>query len=393
MFHGADGQNHSPDKKLLTDWPEGGPKLLWKIENIGKGQSGFSSVTIQSDRLITAGSEDGKSKVYCFDLKTRQKHWEYENGNVWTKNYVGTRGTPTINGDRVYDLSSLGQLVCLKLENGEKIWTRNIFEDFEGENVIWGIAESVLIDENRLICSPGGKKASVIALNKMNGEVIWTTPSTGEKTSYASATIFEQDGLRILATMYAKGLLGINAETGELLFSFEHTQRYDINATRPLYHNGYLVISNAVDPKGTGCVKLKISVNGPKASVEEVWHNEELDNLHDGIILIDGYLYGSSYAYKGGCFVCVNWTSGKTQYAQRDVGKACFTWADGLLYYFGERGEFRLIRPNPKKYEVLANWTLPEEGEGPYWAHPVVLDQKLYIRHGSFLYCYDIAAH
>lgn len=391
MFHGPDGLNRSPDTGLLAEWPEEGPTLLWMIDGIGEKQSGFSSVTIQGNRLFTAGSRDGRSIVYCFDLKTRKKLWEYENGDVWVKTYAGTRSTPTIDGDRVYDLSSLGELVCLKTESGEKVWGRNILADFEGENVIWALAESVRIDGDRLICSPGGKKASVVALDKRTGEVVWVTPSTGEKTAYASAVIFEQSGLRILAMMYAKGLLGIDADTGKLLFSYEHTQRYDINCTRPLYHDGRLLIANAITrPDLGGAVQLAVSVEGRNASVEKRWQNRDLDNLHDGVILLDGFLYGSSHDNRNGLFLCLDWETGKTMYEKRDAGKGAFTYADGLLYFLGENGEFRLIRPNPNRYDVAARWSLPEGGEGPAWAHPVVLDEKLYLRHGTFLYCYDI---
>lgn len=392
MFHGPEGTNRSRETGLLPFLSEEGPKLLWKTGGIGEKQSGFSSVTISRGRLFTAGSRGGRSFVYCFD-SNGGKLWEYENGGVWTKSYAGARSTPTVDGDYVYDLSSLGRLVCLDTGNGREIWARNIFDDFRGENTIWGIAESVRIDGDRLICSPGGAKASVVALDKRTGTTLWTTPSTGEKTSYASATIFRQDDLRILAMMYAKGLLGIDIETGELLFSYIHTQRYDINCSRPIYHDGHLFIVNAkTPPDNNGAVLLKVIVDGKakKAFVEKVWQNRDFDNLHDAVLLQDGYLYGSSHEYKGGVFMCVDWKTGKTVYESREPGRGAFTFADGLLYYLNERGEFRLIRPNPEKYDPRGRWTLPDEGEGPYWAHPVIHDKKLYLRHGEFLYCYTI---
>jgi len=390
MFHGRDGENRSPDVGLLTSWPEGGPKLLWKTDDIGEKTSGYSNVTIQGDRLFLSGSRNGQSLVFCFDLDGK-KLWEYDNGPVWTKSYPGARSSPTIDGKFVYDFSSVGELVCLDIEKGERIWSRNILTDFEAENVTWALAESVRIDGDRLYCSPGGPKASFAALDKRTGETIWTTPSLGEKTGYASPIIFEQNGLRMIATMYAKGVFGIEAATGRLLFTFRHEQKFDINCTRPIYCDGHLFITNVTTPSGAGAVKLKLSVTDGNVSLEEVWRNRQLDNLQDGVMLLDGFLYGPSYGYKGGTFVCVDWTTGETRYENKDVGKGSLTWAEGLIYFLSEKGDVLLIRPNPEKYDVVSRFQLPEEGEGPTWAHPVVCGKRLYFRHGAFLYCYDIA--
>lgn len=390
MFHGSRADNRSTDTGLLDAWPESGPKLIWKINDIGEKISGYSSVSIQGNRLFTSGNRGGKSIVYCFNLDGK-KLWEYDNGKAWTGSYSGTRSTPTIDGNRVYDFSAWGELVCLNIENGQKIWSRNILNDFEGENIIWALAESVRIDGDRLICSPGGKKASVVALNKLTGEVVWETPSTGEKTSYSSAMIFEQDGLRILAMMYAKGLLGINADSGELLFTFPFTQDYDINTSRPIYHKGRLVIMTTNRERSkSGAAQLEVSVKGKTASVKEIWRNTDLDNIYDGTMLIDGYIYGPTYDFKRGSFVCVDWNTGKTVYSDRAVGRGCLTFAEGLLYVQGENRQFHLVRPNPEKYDIISRWEIPENGEGHSWAHPVIHKKRLYIRHGTFLYCYNI---
>jgi outer membrane protein assembly factor BamB len=392
MFHGSDGENRSPDTGLLPSWSEGGPKLLWTAKDIGKGLSGYSTVTIQKDRLFTSGSSDGRSIVYCFDLNGT-KLWEYDNGPVWTKSYPGTRSTPTVDGEFVYDFSSTGQLVCLTVDKGDKVWTRNMLTDFEGENIIWALAESIRIDGDRLYCSPGGKKASFVALNKRTGDIIWTTPSLGEKTSYGCPIIIEQNGLRMIITTYAKGMFGVNAANGELLFTFRHEQRFDINCTRPIYHAGHILLVNTISQNGAGAVMLKLSVAEGKVSCnEEVWRNRNFDNLHDGVMLLDGFLYGISYEYKNGLFMCVDWKTGETRYESKSLGKgSSLTWAEGLIYLFRDNGEMLLVRPNPEKYDVISQFSLPEGGEGPTWAHPVIFGKRLYLRHGTFLYCYDIA--
>jgi len=394
MFHGTDGKNRSPETGLLTSWPEGGPPLLWKIDNIGQGVSGYSSVTIQNGRLFTSGNRDGRSIVYCFDLNG-EKLWEYDNGEAWTasRSFPGTRSTPTADGEYVYDFSPLGQLTCITADKGEKVWSRNMLTDYEGENIIWAISESIRIDGDRLYCSPGGAKASFAALDKRTGETIWRTPSLGEKTSYGCPIIFEQGGLRMIVTTYAKGMFGVNAENGELLFRFRHEQRFDINSTRPIYHEGHLFLTNTYGQGGSGAVKLKLTVTDDKKVVlEEVWRNRDFDSLHDNVILLDGFLYGVSYEYRGGVFMCLDWNTGKTQYETPPVGKgSSLTWAEGLLYLHGEAGDVLLIRPNSERYEGISQFSLPEGGEGPHWAHPVVCGKRLYLRHGTFLYCYDIA--
>jgi outer membrane protein assembly factor BamB len=392
MFHGPDGENRSPDTGLLTAWSAEGPKLLWKIDNIGQGVSGYSSITIQNGRIFTSGSKEGRSIVYCFDLNG-QPLWEYDNGPVWMGSFPGTRSTPTADGEFVYDFSSVGQLVCLTADKGEKIWTRNMLEEFEGENLLWALAESIRLDGDRLYCSPGGKQASLVALNKRTGETIWTTPSLGEKASYGSPTIVKQDDLRMIITTNAKGMFGANTENGELLFYFPYEPRFDVNCARPIYREGYLYLVNALEQEGgEGGIKLKVTVANGKVSLEEVWRVKKLDNVHDSVILLDEFLYGVSYGYKNGVFVCVDWKTGEVQYEGRRHGRgSSLTWAEGLIYLLSDKEEVLLIRPNPQKYDVISQFTLPEGGEGPTWAHPVVFGKRLYVRHGTFLYCYDVA--
>jgi len=396
MFHGPDGNNRSPETGLLTSWSQEGPKLLWRIDTIGEGVSGYSSVTIQNGRLFTSGNRGRQSVVYCFDLDGN-KLWERENGPAWTRSYPGTRSTPTVDGEFVYDLSPLGELVCLKVENGERVWGRNILTDFEGENIIWALCESLRIDGNRLYCAPGGAKASFVALNKHTGEIIWTTPTLEDKTSYGSPIIVEQDGLRMIVTTYANGMFGINPENGELLFRFEHPQKYGINCTRPIYHDGHLYLTNTWDDRGgegggEGAVKLKLTVAEGKVSLEEVWRDRKLDSAQDNVMLIDGLLYGVSFGYRGGVFVCIDWETGEARYESRNIGRgSSLTWAEGLIYLLSEKGDMMLVRPNPERFDVISEFALPEGGEGMAWAHPVIFGKRLYIRHGRFLYCYDIA--
>jgi outer membrane protein assembly factor BamB len=381
-FHGPKGDNLSSDTGLLKEWPKSGPPLLWTAKGLGHG---YASVTLANGLIYTAGNIDEKTVVTALDLDGKLR-WQADNGPAWTRDYPGTRGTPTIDGDRVYHESPLGELTCYDAKSGQKIWSVNILKQFDGQNITWALAESVLIDGDRLICCPGGDKASVAALDKKTGKTVWTTPSTGVKTSYASPVLVEDQGLRMILTMNSKAFLAVNADTGELLCTFPHQTSYDVNATSPIYREGHVFLCSGY---GTGSVLLKLTVNGKKASVEQVWKNKDLDNHHGGVIFLDGYLYGAAYR---GNWVCLEWKTGKRMYSERGVGKGSLTFADGMLYTLSEQRDLGLVEATPKAHKVISKFKIPSGGEGPSWAHPVVCGGRLYVRHSDQLYAYDVRA-
>jgi len=379
-FHGPDGENQSSDAGLLKRWPEGGPALRWTAEGIGQG---YSSVTLAGARIFTAGNVDGKTVVTALDLDGQTK-WQSPNGPAWTSSYDGTRGTPTYDDGRVYHESPVGQLVCLDAKNGAEIWSLNILERFDGHNIRWALAESVLIDGDVVICCPGGAKGSVVGLDKRTGDLVWAAPGTGESTSYASPALAVCEGLRMVLTMNAKALIGVNADTGDLLFTFPHVTRYDVNALMPIYHDGHVFISSGY---GSGSQMFKLTIDGNKARVEQVWENKQLDNHHGGVLLLEGYLYGSS---AGGRWMCLDWKTGQTKYAEGGVGKGSLTYADGMLYTYSENRKMGLVEAGPERHEVVSQFTVPSGGGGKSWAHPVVCGGRLYLRHADKLYAYDV---
>jgi len=382
-FHGPRGDNISDDTGLLAEWPEGGPPLVWTATGIGEG---YSCVTIAEGLIYTAGNIDEKSVVTALRLDG-QAEWQRDNGPAWTGSYPGTRSTPTIDGDRLYDESPLGQVTCYKAKTGEKLWSRNILDEFGSKNIQWALAESVLIDGPRVICSPGGPNTAVVALDKMTGETVWQSPTAqGDLAGYCSPTLVEYQGLRMIFVMTARGVIGVNAEGGELLFRFPHKTQYDINVEKPIFRDGMLFFTSGYS---SGSVMLKLTVDGGNVSVEEAWRNKDLDNHHGGVLLLDGYLYGSDMRTK---WVCLDWKTGQTMYAERGVGKGSLTSAEGMLYVLSEKHRVGLAPATPEKHEVVSRFELPEGGEGNSWAHPVVCGGRLYLRHGDFLYAYDVKA-
>ena len=384
-FHGPKGDNISTETGLLKKWPEGGPKLLWTAKGIGIG---YSSVTIAEGFIYTNGDIDGKNVITALDTNGKMR-WQVENSQAWEKSYSGSRGTPTIDAKRLYHENALGDVVCLNSKTGKRIWGTNILERFDSENTSWGLAESLLVDGKRLICCPGGPKAAVVALNKMDGKTIWTSPSAdGELIGYASPMLIEQDGLRIILTMTQKSLIGIDADTGDSLLSHPNPTKYDVNATNPLYHDGHIFISSGYGT--TGSTLLKLQVKGKQATVSKVWNSRELDNQHGGVILWDGYLYGAAHKFNNGKWICLDWESGEMKYADRGVGKGSATLADGMLYTLSEKRTVGLVEPAPDKHRLISEFKIPSDGKGPTWAHPVVCGGRLYIRHDDFLYAFDV---
>lgn len=379
-FHGADGQNHSPDTGLLTAWPKEGPPLAWKRSGLG---SGFGNVTLGEGRIYLSGNRGERTTITALDLDG-QLRWRADVGGAWTGDYPGTRGTPTLDGPRLYHESPVGDVVCLNAENGEKLWSVNLLDRFGAANLRWALAESLLVDGEHLIASPGGPKVSLVALDKKTGQTVWTAPSTGDEAGYASPILVELQGLRIVMTLNAKALIGVNADTGELLWSYPHPTEYDINATMPIYHEGQVFISSGY---GSGSELLKITVTGTKASVVRVWQSVELDNHHGGVLLVDGYLYGSSF---NGKWLCLDWKTGQKRYAERGVGKGSLTWAEGMLYTFSEKRDVALVRATPDGHQPISRFRLPSGGDDPTWAHPVVCGGRLYLRHGDWLYVYAV---
>lgn len=392
-FSGPDGTNVSKDTGLLKSWPKEGPKLVWTTEGIG---SGYASVTLADGRIFTAGNVGDDMKVTALDLNGNIL-WQKPNGPAYTRSFNGSRGTPTIDGDRVYHENPIGDVACFDTATGEKIWAVNILKKFGARNIKWALAESVLVDGNNVIVTPGGPKTAVVALNKKTGKVVWKSePSIDEEgkadlAGYATATLAKYKGLRIILTMTENALIGVDADRGKLLFRFPHETKYKVNATKPIYHNGFICISSGYATTGT--VMLQLNVKGKTASVKQVGESIDLDNQHGGLILYKGYIYGSGHKFNRGAWVCLDWKTGDTKYTDRGIGQGSLTVAEGMLYTLAEkRRKMALVKATPKSYEIVSQFVLPDKGEDPTWAYPVVVGGRLYVRHGNFLFAYNVQA-
>jgi len=382
QFHGPNRDNHSAETGLLEQWPEGGPALLWTAQGIGHGYSG---VSMASGMIYTAGSIEKNTVITALNMDGKVL-WQVKNGPGWTGDRPGTRSTPTVDGDRLYHQSPVGSLLCLEARTGRRLWQINTLEEFGSKTSTWALAESLLVDGDRLICCPGGPQTCMVALDKMTGSVVWQAPSTGELAGYGSPLLVELDGLRIITTLTAKAVIGVNADTGELLWHIKHESYADENVMIPIVHDGHLFISSLK----AGSVKWKLDIRDAKVSLAEVWRTQELDNHHGGIVLIGGNLYGNSTFRNSKQWVCLDWETGRNKHVDKGVGKGSLTCADGMLYTLSENGRMGLVRPTPTGHELVSSFQIPKGGKGKSWAHPVVCNGRLYIRHGNFLYAYAI---
>jgi len=387
QFRGLNRDGKSSETRLLKKWPEGGPKQLWSVDGLGIG---FSSAAIANGLVYTTGMIDGEGFLFAYDIEGNLK-WKESYGPEWTRSYKGTRTTPTVDGERVYVFSGTGNMVCFKARTGEKIWQVDTLRKFEGKNIQWGMSGSPLIDGRKVYCTPGGKKGTIVALNKMTGRTIWATTGLDERSAYSSAILIERGGNRLLINMIQKSVICVSADNGKLIWREPYVTPSDTGGVTPTYKDGRLYITSAVEREFTrGGVMFELSADG--TSVAEKWNDQTLDSGHGGVVLVDRYLYGSTFdGIPKGDWVCLDWDSGQVMYKTTWNGnKGSIIYADGMLYCYDENtGDVAMVKPSPKGFGVVSSFGV-SEGDGQHWAHPAISNGQLYIRHGNAMMAYDI---
>lgn len=390
QFHGPNRDNKSADTGLLKEWPEGGPERIWQATGIGEG---YSNVAIADQRIYTTGSIDDDCVITALDMEGK-KLWNRKNGKAWKRSYPGTRSTPTIVDGVLYHLSGIGNLLCLDLESNEPVWTVNILEEFGGRNIMWGLAESPLIIGDHVICTPGGKEVSMVALDRKTGKPAWKCTGAGNRPGYASPILIDYQGLQQIVTAMSESIVGVRVSDGKLLWQYPHKVYADENITTPLFHDGLVIVSGCVR-KGT--TSLRLQVSGNECSVSQEWHSGTLDNKQGGIVLEDGRLYGyAEHLNSSTPWVCIDFESGEDVFKSAPVKSSykykngCLTFADGMFYLYSDDGKMALAKATDDGFQVTGRLRLEEPGERPTWAHPVVCGGRLYIRHGDRLSVYDV---
>jgi outer membrane protein assembly factor BamB len=371
-----DGQYN--EENLLDEWPADGPKEVWSFSGLGKGHT---SAAVTKDHVFVTGVLDETGYLFAFD-KSGELLWKKAYGSEWTRNYAGTRSTPIVVDELLYFLSGQGEVICSSAKDGNSMWSINMHEKFKAPVLDWGISEQLLVDGDKVYCTPGGA-SSIVALNRFTGKTIWQAENNGETASYCSPILARHGGKNMLITMLEKSVIAVDADSGELLWRHPHIAPYDIHANIPIYHSGFVYFQ--AGEGGTGQL-LRVAPDGSSVSV--VWESNSLDTLTGATLLVDGFIYGSGYLRNG--FQCLEWKTGEPKYVTDELKRASVIYADGNIIAYSERGTVALIRANPHKFELLSSFNI-KRGSGPHWAHPVVNDGRLYIRHEDVLMVYDIA--
>jgi outer membrane protein assembly factor BamB len=395
QWQGPDRNAVSKETGLLKEWPKTGPKLAWKVKGLG---GGYSTPSVAAGRVFGMSYRGTDEGVWAVDEATGQELWWTRISDAKKVGYgEGSRCTPTVDGDVLYALGTGGDLVCLGVKDGKEVWHKNLAKDFGGRMMSgWGYSESPLVDGDKLICTPGGKDATIVALDKKTGEPVWKSAVPGgDGAGYASATAVVLDGQREYVQFLGRGMAGIDAATGKFLWRYDRVANGTCNAMTPIYQDGYVFVSSAYNAGG-GLVKLDREGSTVKAA--EVWFtNKQLRNHHGGVILLDGCLYGANGGNEGGFLTCLDFKTGKVQWDERDkpnrrgVPKGSVLLADGRIYYrLEDSGTMILFEPSPKEYIERGRFEQSDRSNKKAWPHPVVANGKLYLRDQDVLLCYDV---
>ena len=382
QWRGPERTGLSKETGLLKAWPAGGPKLVWATQILGEGYGG---VAIRENQVLVQGTRKNRSVIFCLNKDDGSTHWIADLGDRLEHGRGhGPRGTPTIDGDKIYALTENGDLASVERSDGKVLWQRNILKDFDGKNPKWLISESPLVDDNRLIVTPGGKEASVVALEKESGKTLWTSKELSDQASYSSCVIADVQGIKSLMTFTSEAAVGLSVKNGKLLWRYEPVANPTANVTTPIFHQDKVFYSSAY---GTGCVLLQLKARNGSIEAKEIYFNRDMMNHHGGIVLVNDYLYG----FSNSILTCMEFSTGKVMWKDRSVGKGSITYADGHLYLFSEKNVVGLAQATPKEYKEKGRFKIEDQG-WPTWAHPVINDGRLYIRNQGMLHCYNLTS-
>jgi len=369
----------SPETGLLQQWPAGGPPVVWSITGVGEG---YGTAAVSGSRLFVQGMRGRDTMVHGINLADGKYLWSKNVGSAGGNDRgSGPRSTPTVDGDRLYVLTERGDLWCLK-DTGAEVWHRNILTDFNGGNIQWLLSESPLVDGDRVVVTPGGRGAAIVALDKMTGKTIWTTKEISDEAGYASAIAIDVQGVRAYTTFTGGAAVGVRASDGKLMWSYRPAANGTANITTPVFFQDKVFYTSAY---GTGAGLVTLRAQGGTLSATENYFTLDMQNHHGGVVLVGSTLYGFSNAI----LTALDFTSGKMLWRDRSVGKGSVAYADNRLYMLSENNVVGLAEVTPKGYRETGRFTIADQGL-PSWSHPVISGGRMYLRNQNVLAAYDI---
>lgn len=362
---------------LLKQWPVGGPKLLWAADSIGRG---YGSPVIAGDQLFINGEKDSTTYLMSFDLNGKLK-WKAAYGREWVKNFPGARSTPTVVDDLVYVSSGKGDIACVKKADGSKVWSLNMINDLGGTINMFGYSQSLLVNGDLVYCQPGGKENNVVALNRFTGKLVWSQKGNSEVEAYGSPIIYKRGNRDLLLTFSELAFLGMDGKSGELMFISKMDTAGNLHGNIPILDGDDLYYTEG---DGNRTVKYKLAADG--SSVTEVWRNRDFDNIMGGVVRLGDKIYGT--AHRQMYLKCLDMKTGHVTDSLK-MFRGSTVAADGMLYVYTEKGDVNLVNPNAEKMQVVSTFKITK-GTKEHFAHPVIHNGILYIRHGETLLAYAV---
>lgn len=381
QFRGPNRDNICEESGLLDRWPGNGPDHIWTATGLGDG---YSAVSVVGDLIYSMGNTGGSEYIIALDRGSGEVVWKTRNGAEYHNGVGGgPRGTPTVTNGRVFALGANGDLTCCEAATGDVIWHKNILDDFGGSNITWGISESVLVDDGKVICTPGGSRGTVVALNQDTGATVWTSEvPTSPAAGYASPVVSTIGSLKQYVVFTSKGVVGIDAGRGTPLWGQNKSSNDTANCATPLVIGSRIFSSSDY---GTGAELIRVSARGRKVTSEVVYHNRNMKNHHGGMVYVDGHVYGSN----SDILTCLNLRSGKPAWRERSM-KGSVVYADEKIVFRHENGTLVLLAATPEKYRELGRFNQPERSNQRAWAHPVIAGGVLYLRDQDKLLTYNL---
>ncbi|MCL2040633.1 MAG: PQQ-binding-like beta-propeller repeat protein [Bacteroidales bacterium] len=378
QWRGEDRTGVYNEQGLLKSWPAKGPQLLWHYDGLGEGHS---SVAIDAGKIYVTGMTGNIGYIYIFDMDGKLLN-KKEYGKEWDESYNGPRGTITINDSKLYLITGTGYLLCFDQNTLDLVWKKDLQSDFGSKNIKWGVNESPLIVGEKIIFTPGGQKHNVVALNKNDGSLIWSCAGEGDLSAYCSPLYIGDQDVPLIVTMTADHILGIDFATGKKLWSHENKNKWSVHANTPIYGDNMLLCTSGY---GKGSTMFRLTNGG--RSVEVAWTLSDIDSRIGAMVKIGDYVYGSGDANK--YWFCVDWKSGKIKYKDNTIAVGCVIAADNMLYCYSEKGDMALVKVTPEKFDLISKFPITL-GTDQHWAHPVIYQGVLYVRHGNTLMAYKI---
>ncbi len=384
QWRGDSRRDHSPDKGLLAQWPQEGPKQVWSFNNAGSGYAGFA---IAKDSLFTMGLRDGQEFLIAVNASTGKELWSSSAGQKYPNGWGdGPRMTPTVDGDRVFAIGGQGLLICVEAKNGKLIWSKNLVTDLGGQLQDWGYTESPLVVGDIVICTPGGPQGTLAGLDKSSGAVRWRTSGLTDKAQYSSPILIQHDGQPQVVQLVMNRFFGVSPKDGSILWKKDFPGRVAVIPT-PIYEDGIVYVTAGY---GVGCEAVRLGTNN---SIAPLYSNKVMKNHHGGVVCVDGYLYGHS---DGAGWVCQELKTGKEIWSHKGFGKGSVTYADGKLICLDERnGDVALVEASTQGWKELSRFKLAplsskRSPQGGIWPHPVVVNGRLYLRDQELLHCFNV---